>query len=525
MLINEAEYRSNSMRMRDRVLYGRGFLRLAGKTQIYGINFEDHARNRLTHSLEVAQIARSLARGLNIYGKKYSLHLPVIDEYLVEAAALAHDWGHTPFGHAGERQLHEILNYRNEEINNILFGRHPLIRAEEEGGLHEKLDKNRGFKHNWQSVRMMKILCYEYQNGDMLPEEFKDAVLMLNGVLCHSGRTYKDESDQEMTMSYYKYSLDPASYEINDRYNSDFQQKGNLIAGIIENADEIAQRHHDIEDAIAFKYFSLHRAINTIFTAQAEAEDLPKDFKAEADSIKFDDKKRRVLDSGTFFMKKISHSVVGYLVKNCLGMLLFQTISDGENIDEVIKLKQEAEEAKRKYEIVMNHLKHEIKKMILTSQNVKRMDNRGGYIIRKIFESYAGNPEQMPNRTLNAVFREYLRQEFWSANDELRRNIEKHLSKGTGVYLFKHGYECRLAFEYCYELCTEKEKYLLLSEDYLSLSDENLKNDVNSVITVKRDFFRVCLMRVIADYISGMTDHYAETEYRKLYGIVHDIVQ
>lgn len=82
-----------------------------------------------------------------------------------------------------------------------------------------------------------------------------------------------------------------------------------------------------------------------------------------------------------------------------------------------------------------------------------------------------------------------------------------------------------MAFECCYELSADKEKYLLISDGNLSFEDKILEDDVNSVIIVKRDSFRVCLMRVIADYISGMTDHYAETEYRKLYGIVHDIVQ
>ena len=91
------KYRNDFMRDRDRIMYCTAFRRLAGKTQIYTIGSDDHKKNRLTHSLEVAQIARtiSLALGLN--------------EELAEAIALGHDLGHTPFGHAGESTLHSIM--------------------------------------------------------------------------------------------------------------------------------------------------------------------------------------------------------------------------------------------------------------------------------------------------------------------------------------------------------------------------------------------------------------------------------
>ena len=90
-------YRTEFMRDRDRILYATAFRRLAGKTQIYTVGTDDHKRNRLTHTLEVAQIARTVAQGLNL------------NSDLAEAIALAHDFGHTPFGHAGERMLNDIM--------------------------------------------------------------------------------------------------------------------------------------------------------------------------------------------------------------------------------------------------------------------------------------------------------------------------------------------------------------------------------------------------------------------------------
>ncbi len=91
------KYRTEFMRDRDRVLYSTAFRQLAGKTQIYTVGSDDHKRNRLTHSLEVSQIARTIAIGLGF------------NEYLTEAIALAHDFGHAPFGHAGEQMLNEIM--------------------------------------------------------------------------------------------------------------------------------------------------------------------------------------------------------------------------------------------------------------------------------------------------------------------------------------------------------------------------------------------------------------------------------
>lgn len=132
----DCDIRTCFQRDRDRIIYSKAFRRLKHKTQVFISPEGDHYRTRLTHTLEVSQIARTIARSLRL------------NEDLTEAIALGHDLGHTPFGHAGERVLQEIC---------------PL-----------------GFRHNEQSVRVVEIL-EKNRKGLNLTFEVCD------GILCHTG--------------------------------------------------------------------------------------------------------------------------------------------------------------------------------------------------------------------------------------------------------------------------------------------------------------------------------------------------
>lgn len=101
-------YRSIYARDRDRIIHARAFRRLEAKTQVFTWRFSDHFRNRLTHTLEVSQIARTVAQALSLNAE------------LVEALALAHDIGHPPFGHAGERKLDELMRVHGARFDHNL---------------------------------------------------------------------------------------------------------------------------------------------------------------------------------------------------------------------------------------------------------------------------------------------------------------------------------------------------------------------------------------------------------------------
>ena len=140
-------YRTAFQRDRDRILHSKSFRRLSHKTQVFLSPEGDHYRTRLTHTLEVSQIARDIARAL------------ALNEDLTEAIALGHDLGHTPFGHTGEDALSRAM-------------------ARHGGG--EGKDGARPFRHNEQSVRVVAYLEREGRGLNLTRE-------VIDGILCHTG--------------------------------------------------------------------------------------------------------------------------------------------------------------------------------------------------------------------------------------------------------------------------------------------------------------------------------------------------
>jgi dGTPase len=178
----EHRYRSIYQRDRDRIIHSTAFRRLEYKTQVFVNHEGDYYRTRLTHTIEVSQIARSIARALNL------------NEDLAEAIALAHDLGHTPFGHSGEDALKKLM------------------------------EGHGGFEHNLHGLRVVDILEQKYPNFPRLnlSWEVKESIV-------------KHISPYDHTSTTTEYNID---------------ERPLLEAQIVDKADSIAYDNHDLDDSL-----------------------------------------------------------------------------------------------------------------------------------------------------------------------------------------------------------------------------------------------------------------------------------
>lgn len=190
--------RSPFQRDRDRIIHSVAFRRLQYKTQVFVYHEGDHFRSRLTHSLEVSQIARSIARALNV------------DEDLTEAISLAHDLGHPPFGHTGEDALRDVMKG---------FG---------------------GFDHNEQSFRVLTRLENRYAdfNGLNLSWEALEGVVKHNGPLI--GKNSRGTLPQSSSILAYS----------QQQHDLELPRFSSVEAQVAAIADDIAYNNHDIDDGI-----------------------------------------------------------------------------------------------------------------------------------------------------------------------------------------------------------------------------------------------------------------------------------
>ena len=191
--------RSDFQRDRDRIIHSTAFRRLKHKTQVFVNTSGDHFRTRITHSLEVAQIARTLSKFFNL------------NEDLCETLSLAHDLGHTPFGHAGEDALNNCMRK---------FG---------------------GFDHNIQTIRIILFLenrYYEF-NGLNLTFETLDGLLKHNGPIKNL-KKYNKIIGRNHFKNKIKFSLSPS-----------------LEAQIASISDDIAYNSHDLEDGLKSNLFKM----------------------------------------------------------------------------------------------------------------------------------------------------------------------------------------------------------------------------------------------------------------------------
>ena len=313
------QYRTPFQRDRDRIIHSASFRRLKHKTQVFVNTEGDHYRTRITHSIEVAQIARTIAKYLNL------------NDDLAETLSLAHDLGHTPFGHAGENALNGCM---------LNFG---------------------GFDHNLQTLRIVMFLENKYLKFQGLNLTFET----LDGLLKHNGPFYDfDKLDSIIGIKKFKNKIK-------------FQNNTSLEAQIASISDDIAYNNHDIQDGIKANLFTLNELIEINFFKEI--------YKSYKRNIKRDNKDiiiyQIIRDSINLMVKDIIKNSIKNIKKNKIKKLFdvqsneYQTVIFSE-----------------KFQNIETEIKQFLKIKMYNNKNVMKKNNNGKKIIKKLFKTIIKKP-------------------------------------------------------------------------------------------------------------------------------------
>lgn len=447
------KYRSMFMRDRDRVLYSKSFRRLSGKTQIYLFGSNDHQRNRLTHTLEVAQIAATISNALGL------------DKDLTEAIALGHDLGHAPFGHAGEQELHYLMTPKS--IADFL-----------QINLSDDI-KNKdlyGFKHNLQSVRMAITIENIYGTNGLDLTNYT-----LWGIQRHSSEKY---TRAKVATDF----LNPTIYNSYKNYyclKDCDQEAWSFEAFVVAEADEIAQLHHDLEDAIRGGAMSRTEVTKTV-------ENNISQLMSSEDMQLLKKMKSKLIDDDTYIVylsKVVVNSLVNCIIDVSMENLKYIAQKYSLNKKNILDFFKEIKSNDQDITNAISYASLEkptdlfkkqrkysqtIATKVHNSFTVQRMNTKGQYVIRKLFEAYFSNPQQLPN---HYIIQYLISMEQYSTKELAMRTFAK---KGEGVVRTK----------------------------FVEFQRREIAQSVEAKIE---------LMRVICDHIASMTDKYALEEFKRLY--------
>jgi dGTPase len=318
--------RSPFQRDRDRIIHSTGFRRLKHKTQVFVYHEGDHYRTRLTHSLEVAQIARTIARALGL------------DEDLAEAVGLAHDLGHTPFGHAGE----EALNAEMRE-----FG---------------------GFSHNDQTLRILTSLEHGYAEFDGLNLTWET----LEGTVKHNGPLMGPGIERPVP---------PSIAEYDRRHPLELHTFAGPEAQIAALADDIAYNNHDIDDGLRAGLFTI--------ADLAEVPLVGPVFSEVAGRYPGLDESRLI------------HEAIRRLIDRMVRDLVAETgrrlgESGARRVEEVRRLREPVAAFSPKMRDHDQTLKRFLHARMYRHYRVNRMSSKARRVVRELFQLFLAEPECLP---------------------------------------------------------------------------------------------------------------------------------
>jgi len=322
----ESATRTVFQRDRDRIIHSGAFRKLQYKTQVFVYHEGDYYRTRLTHSIEVGQIARSIARVLRV------------DEDLAEAVALAHDLGHTPFGHAGEHALNAAMEP---------FG---------------------GFNHNDQALRIVTRLEARYAGFDGLNLCWET----LEGLIKHNGPLLPRPAGENLPTTI-------AAFQ--NKMDLELDTFAGLEAQVAALSDDIAYNTHDIEDGIRAGFFSL-----------AELAELP----LAGDIIREVSALGPSLDTG-----RMIHETVRRLVDRLVRDLIVETESRLSELrpDSAAAVRHAGRPLvglSRFLSPGEKALRHFLTEKLYHDYRVNRMTSKARRVVRDLFSHFMAEPQTLP---------------------------------------------------------------------------------------------------------------------------------
>ncbi len=469
------------------ISFSKAFRRMQDKAQIFTSAKGDHYRTRLTHTNDVVRISKLISRRINNKLKILNNDF-YIDEDEVEAIALGHDIGHTPFGHQGERTLNDIINGKNGVIPN---------------GGKELVKDMGGFKHNVQSVRVLTHIEEESLQYEGLNISYR----VLEGILKHSKYSKNDILklvDSEITKHLnLNAKLDRNVYKNVKEVDefSNFKYENTYLTGRIVNiADEIAQRGSDIEDAIKSQKIKLKEIVK-IF-----------------ESTKYCDKMREmenILRENAKIKKYDKRNVHLYLFKDKIISWLIDDIACKKNVIEISEKKDDyslwfSEDIER-LNIIIEEI---ISNKVVMSQEVTKFDNDANSIIIKLFNVYYKNPKMLNDNIIHRIFIDMLNNEFTYHNAVDFRNMNKDYVNNVIEEI--NSIDMTL-YEKLKNITKDDEDEIKNnSQDELKEKNKNDDEKYNLLILKIRYEQQKIIIRNICDYIAGMTDSFALVEYNRI---------
>lgn len=502
------EFRGEFGRDRDRIFLSRVFRRLNEKMHMYAPDSNIRARSRLMHSYEVALLSKTVSRALNL------------DQDLSEAIAYGHDVGHAPFGNGGEVTLNYIMNNCNIDISN-----------------YKLKEWEKGFKHNFQSIRNMVDLERNFRELSM--KGLNLTTFTLYGILKHADidwgyckckkidNIYQNiDSDQNNNFdnNNLKYNDSDKNEKLNKcyrgrkirncknsyitglgfykKYLNSIKIKGtsydswSFEAMVVKLCNEIAKRHHDLEDSLLLGIMSEGEAVEIMelyfgnIISGNNGNDYSIDRKNFAILKNSIGKMQYMSDLSRF----VYNFYVNIVIFNCtrkIRSFINQHSIEKDKDSWAVTYKEICEKGEEYFDDKVlkvisftddlleadNMLKKYLKNRITNSLTIQRMNGHGSYIVRKLFKAYLNNPRQLPDKTIYTLYRAC------HDNDVRTSVIINRKMKEESAEVTK--------------------------------AVGKMRNAIN--IDRHQEEFRPILMRVICDYIAGMTDAYAIREYNLLY--------